>query len=518
MSLFTSAPVQPGAMRPLQEGGGTDYYTKKTKVSQYANANVYPTYGFKIYESAPSPFDERSGHTSTVVGQPLSKMMGQPIVGDIFTPADPEMEKLTQYFSRVVPASTKSIQATMTIKQHGLGALLERYVQGKLQDDVNVVNARMAGATEVERQLAMARLQDRYSEFIRVYGSEERLRQALLNQYIGGIPDPSVRGALAMEMRAGTEMGGATTMALSPGDVSTRAGAVGDVDRATYVEAVPDMAEETEMDVEAMRSDELHRQRKERLDTINAEMQLLRGRASLLEAEAKEIDSATGQSGRRPAGAVARQRAIIRESQTIGQRLVALQSEFDGILAQLDAEGEGRTVAPQGSVRDPTEFDAQTEAMSAVPMPSASAVGAGLDSGLAMGAGNPGADTEFTVGTFTPGHHTERGIAGGLGSTRAVVDRIERQPPSAPGFALASQDIGASQTYRDLTAGQRASMARADGGDLLSVASIFGGATTDPGSVGAGGGATQTTMTEFLGRPRPPPKQARVSGGALPPS
>ena len=516
MSLFTSAPVQPGAIRPLQEGGGTDYYTKKTKVSQYANANVYPTYGFKIYETAPSPFDERSGHTSTVVGKPLSKMMGQPVVGDIFTPADPEMEKLTQYFSRVVPASTKSIQATMTIKQYGLGALLERYVQGKLQDDVNVVNARMAGATEVERQLAMARLQDRYSEFIRVYGSEERLRQALLNQYIGGIPDPAVRGALAMEMRAGTEMGGATTMALSPGDVATPAGPVGDVDRATFVEAVPDMAEETEMDVEAMRSEALRRQRKERLDMLNQEMQLLRGQAILLETEVKEIDAETGQSGRRPAGAVKRQREIIRESQSIAQRLSSLQSEFDGITAQLDAEGEGRTVAPTGSVRDPTEFDAQTEAMSAVPMPSASGVGAGLDSGLAMGAGNPGADTEFTVGTFTPGHHMERGIAGGLGSTRAVVERIERQPPSAPGFALASQDIGASQTYRDLTAGQRASMARADGGsDLLSVASIFGGATTDPGSVGAGGGAEQTTMDQFMGRPRLP---ARVSGGAFRPS
>jgi len=501
MSLFTSAPVQPGAIRPLQEGGGTDYYTQKTKVSQYANANVYPTYGFKIYESAPSPLDERSGHTSTVVGKPLSQMMGQPIVGDIFTPAYPEMEKLTQYFSRVVPASTKSIQATMTIKQHGLGALLERYVQGKLQDDVNVVNSRMAGATEVERQLAMARLQDRYSEFIRVYGSEERLRQALLNQYIGGIPDESVRGALAMEMRAGTEMGGATTMALSPGDVSTPAGPVGDVDRATYVEAVPDMAEETEADVEAMKSEELKRQRMERLAVIDKKKRELIKRQEDLQAEVKEIDSETGQG---------RQDEILRKITTITRRLTSLQEEFNGIVAQLDAEVEGRAVAPEGSVRNPDDFDAQTEAMSAAPMPPAS--GVGLDSGLSMGAGNPGAETEFTVGTFTPGHHTERGIAGGLGSTRALVERIERQPPSAPGFALASADIGASQTYRDLTASQRASMARADGGsDILSVSSIFGGATTDPGSVGAsaGGGATQTTMTEFLGRPRPPPKGPR---------
>jgi hypothetical protein len=512
MSLFTSGVVQPGALRPLQDGGGTDYYTQKTKVSQFAKANVVPSYGFKIYESAPSPFDERSGHTATVVGRPDSKAMGQPTINDIFTPSDPEMEKLTQYFSRVAPSAVKSINASITIKNYGLKGLLERYIQGKLQDDVNVVNARMAGATEVERQLAMARLQDRYSEFVRAYGSEERLRQALLAEYVGGIPDPAVRGALANEIRAETQMGGATTMALSAdAGVATPAGPVGDVDRATYIDQADAEMEESNLDGEAMRSEEMIRQRRERLSIITEQVSRYEGELTDLAREAQEIDSMRGMGQAVGSDVVKRQKAIQRRATNLRRIVDGLRSEYDSIVEFIVAEENGAVAQPTASVRNPEEFDGQTEDIdTAVPM-KAEALPAGEGDGLSMGAGNPGADTEYSTGSFVPGHQRERGIAGGHGSVRSIVERIERQPPSAPSSALASADLGASQAYRQEV------VARGTGG-LFSESSIFGGASTVSGSVvsdpramsASAGGAEAGVSPRAVA-----PPSARVHGGAL---
>jgi len=496
MSLFTSGPVAPGALRPLQEGGGTDYYTQKTKVSQFAKANVVPSYGFKIYESAPSPFDERSGHTSTVVGRPDSKAMGQPTINDIFTPSDPEMEKLTQYFSRVAPSAVKSINASITIKQYGLKGLLERYIQGKLQDDVNVVNARMAGATEVERQLAMARLQDRYSEFVRAYGSEERLRQALLAEYVGGIPDPAVRGALANEIRAETQMGGATTMALSAdAGVATPAGPVGDVDRATYIDQADQEMDESSLDYDAMRDEEMIRQRRERLMDINKEVSVLQRKLNdILEKANDEVA---------PYLPVKIQRDNIKKAGELRTAIDRLQVERQEIISGIVRESEGAVAYYDGDVlQEMRDFDAETEGVgSAVPM-TAEALPAGEGDGLTMGAGNPGADTEYSTGTYVPGHQRERGIAGGHGTARAVVERIERQPPSARPAALASADLGASQAYRQEV------VARGTGG-LFSEASIFGGATTVSGSVVS----DPRAMSAAAGGAAVGPS-GRVSGGA----
>jgi hypothetical protein len=500
MSLFTSGVVQPGALRPLQEGGGTDYYTQKTKVSQFAKANVVPSYGFKIYESAPSPFDERSGHTATVVGRPDSKAMGQPTINDIFTPSDPEMEKLTQYFSRVAPSAVKSINASITIKNYGLKGLLERYIQGKLQDDVNVVNARMAGSTEVERQLAMARLQDRYSEFVRAYGSEERLRQALLAEYVGGIPDPAVRGALANELRAETQMGGATTMALSAdAGVATPAGPVGDVDRATYIDQADTEMEESNLDGEATRMAEISSRRRDRYFEISQRIREAERELSRLTRQANEIDE------ERP--------VTIKEGKRMISRASQLRTEIDSLKAEqlqiidsagLEADGVVSFVGGDAqSTRNPDDYDPETEGVTAEALP----VGEG--DGLSMGAGNPGADTEYSTGSFVPGHQRERGIAGGHGSVRAVVDRIERQPPSAPSSALASADLGASQAYRQEV------IARGTGG-LFSESSIFGSSTvsgsvvSDPRAMAALAGGAEAGVS-----PRAvAPPSARVSGGA----
>ncbi|NBT59798.1 hypothetical protein EBT16_13540, partial [bacterium] len=247
MSLFTSGLLPPGLIRPATEGGGTDYYNeKKTKISVITNPAVNPSYGiYKTYSNAPPTPNERDGNTATVVQQPRTVELS---ISDVFNPGNAEMEALTQYFSRVVPSKVKSTRAAITIGRFGVKQLLEQFLRSKLQEDMEVVEARMAGATDVERELAMARMQDRYSDMIRNYGTDQRVRQALLRQFIGRIDDPALRQALTRDIRHAEATLGTSTMSLNPGVVSTEGEAMAELDRSAYYDEVGSEMGENEID------------------------------------------------------------------------------------------------------------------------------------------------------------------------------------------------------------------------------------------------------------------------------
>lgn len=216
MSQFiSSAPNPPGAVRPLQVGG-TNYYTEKTKASAVASANVQPTYGFKIYENQPAALGERSGHYSVVVQQPDDKRMDAPSLDNVFTPANPETIELTNYFTRTLPNQTRSAKAAIALEKLSLNQLLERYLRGKLQDDAEEVMARYQGATDVEREIASARLQNRYTEMIRHYGTDQRVREAILRDVVAGEPDRAVREAITRQLERESAMGGAGAFPVNP--------------------------------------------------------------------------------------------------------------------------------------------------------------------------------------------------------------------------------------------------------------------------------------------------------------
>lgn len=216
MSQFLqSAPAPIGATKPIQPGGVLSY-KNETKPSAFANEKVQATYGFKSYNNAPPCLGERSGHYSVVVDQPDDKRMGAPILDDIFTPSDPAMAELTEYFLKRLPAEQKSLGAVRTIQQHGLQDLLTRFLRKKLQDDAEEVRARYSGATAVESQLASARLQNRFSDMIRYYGSEQRLREAILRDVVGGQPEAALRASAGAALKREMAEGGAGAFPVDP--------------------------------------------------------------------------------------------------------------------------------------------------------------------------------------------------------------------------------------------------------------------------------------------------------------
>lgn len=427
MSLFTAGRVQPGMIRPQVDGGGTDYFLGKTKVSQITKPEVHPTYGFEIYKQAPSPLDLRSGHTCVVIEKPVSVSTPFATIENIFSPGNPEMEELTQYFSRVVPAQNKSVASAITIKQYGTKELLDRFLQSKLQDDVNVVNARMAGATEVERQLAMARLQDRYSHYIRSYGTEERVREAILRDVIGGIEEPAIRGALQAEMRHTTATGGATALPLSPGDVSTMGGGIADLDRSAYYDDVGQVVDSGNLDDVAQADEEqADFDDTQQLEEITARIDYLSTEAGRLIKEKRkaEID-----------GDTTKLRQIEKQFSLITLQIQTLETQrsvIDGSLPVSSGAGEqpidtllGDPIPPGGGSLEPDFGDGMNV----------------MDGGASA--------TEYRAGTYVRAIDRERPIRGVHGSTRVLREQIPVQPPSASARALASQDIGASQSYRE---------------------------------------------------------------------
>jgi len=428
MSLFTAGRVQPGMIRPQVDGGGTDYFLGKTKVSQITKPEVQPTYGFEIYKQPPAPLDLRSGHTCKVMEKPVSVSTPFATIENIFSPGNPEMEELTQYFSRVVPSQNKSVSSAITIKQYGTKELLDRFLQSKLQDDVNIVNARMAGATEVERQLAMARLQDRYSNYIRSYGTEERVRQAILRDVVGGIEEPAIRGALQMELRHTSATGGATALPISAGDVSTMGGAGADLDRSAYYDGV-------EQTLDSGNLDDVAQADVEQVDYDDAQqMEEITSRINYLSTEAGRL--------------IKEKRKAEIDGDTT--KLRQIEKQFSLITLQIQTLETQRSVIDGGlpvSSSSGTE-EQPIDTLLGDPIPPG---GGSLepDFGDGMNVMDGGASaTEYRAGTYVRAIDRERPIQGVHGSVRVLREQIPVQPPAAAAAALASQDVGASQSYR----------------------------------------------------------------------
>jgi hypothetical protein len=443
MSISVPARTLPGAVKPPVDGGGTSYYVKNTKVSQITNPKVNPVYANPVYKTLPPHLGERSGQISTVIGKPDDVKRGYSIQDEVFPPGNPEMEQLTEYYSRVVPAQNNSVEAAYTIKKYGLSELLERFLSSKLQDDVDTLKSRYAGATDVERQLAFSKLQNRYSDMVRHYGGEQRLRDALLREYIGGIEDPAVRGALQRENRFASAAFGSSTVALAPDEVAVPGAAEGEADRSAYYDGVNAMPM-TEMESEARAEDEREiEQPTSVIKELQEEIERLR------EAERELMVLMSGREAKTPGY----KRKYDGRELTFAQ----LRKERDLVLGEIRAatrslEREQSKYAVVSS-RTLTETVAETAAAAAAPTaPShpipqvelSTSTGDGMDV-LDGGASRP----DFTVGTSAPHHTRVVGVRGAIGESRSLREHIPTLPAAASARALADQDEGAAQSYRE---------------------------------------------------------------------
>jgi len=441
MSISIPARTPPGAVKPPVDGGGTSYYVKNTKVSQITNPDVNPVYANPVYKTLPPHLGERSGQISTVVGKPDDVKRGYSIQDEVFPPGNPEMEQLTEYYSRVVPAQNNSVEAAYTIKKYGLSELLERFLTTKLQDDVDTVKARYAGATDVERQLAFAKLQNRYSDMVRHYGGEQRLRDALLREYIGGIEDPAVRGALERENRYASAAFGSSTVALAPDEVAVPGAAEGEADRSAYYDGVNAMPT-TELEAEARAEDE---RELEQPTSVIKELQSEIER--LQEAERELMVLMSGREAKTPGY----KRKYDGREMTFAQ----LRKERDLVLGEIRAATRSleREQSKYGVVSSPSQTEAVAESAAAAPsapihpvpqVELSPSTGDGMDV-MDGGASRP----DFTVGTSAPHHTRVVGIRGAIGESRSLREHIPTLPASASARALADQDEGAAQSYRE---------------------------------------------------------------------
>ena len=428
---FTPVPI--GAVKPNEVGGGVNAYDEMTKVDSFANAKINPTYGFKIYESNPEALKERSGHYSVVVQQPDNKRLAQPNLDNVFTPSRPEEVELTKYFTRVLPQQTKNVKSAMALNKMSLDDLLERYIRGKLQEDAEEVMARYAGATEVERQLAEARLQNRYSDMIRQYGSESRLRDALMREMAGDQIDPALRGAITKQLRSEQAGMGAGSFPVVPGAAPESQPADAPMAMADIREGEivgEEEAKETELDIAEEDSAAFEGTQKE-LFEARTRLERLKAMYEEAEAEEKRLMKLYNLGAE-----ITEEEMLIAQERT--DEIHAEVMKAEDVLADLGQYMEDGGLPPLSAV--------DTAGDKAPPIP---AVGAG--SSYAASGTDSTLDTQLRrrVGTgfITPAEHEMPTRFGGSGRPIAQAsDAIEA--PAVPPTGRASLDPGASQAYR----------------------------------------------------------------------
>lgn len=419
MSQFTSGITHRGATRPLQDGG-VNFYINQTKPRGFANANVQGTYAlFSTYNTPPPYLGERSGHYSVVVQQPDDKRMGAPRPDEIFERGNPQNDEITEYFLNKVPAGKRAVKNALTIKKYGLNELMERFLRDKLQQDVDAVASRYAGATEVERRLAFERLQNRYSDMVRHYGSDMRLREAIMRDVIGDHPDPAVREAMRNELMKEQTGLGTAPMSVAPGEVETFEGGNADMVNADATEQMESQALEK---VNEMDQDEPEDYEGDDavVDTAGEgslnDIQTLRGmllRVTQAIASLKnQRETAIANEDFAEADKIERMIRRAEDDQVnILMRIEALKTGTE-VEGGLEAIGEGET--------DPGYAPGGTDSL--MTLPSAGFSGR-----------NP--------------REGERGIRGSHGSSRPLVGHIiGHQAPSVPASSMATNDPAAAGT------------------------------------------------------------------------
>ena len=421
-----------GAAKPLMPGG-TLSYSEQTKPSAYAKESVYSTYGvFPTYSTLPTYLGPRSGHYSDVIEKPDDKRMGAPDLNDVITPSDPQLEELTEYFLNRVPAEQKSIGAVLTIKEYGLQDLLTKFIRGKLQDDADMVKARYAGATQVEYDLAQARLQNRYSDMIRYYGGEQRLREALLRDYVGGLPEAALRASATNALQREMAEGGAGPFSVDAGGVPT----VGGMDAGAMA-----------ADAEAGQLDEMEEREPVEPEEAMPSVDQTQGDISRLLMEKRELETGLEEeeAALETAETEAERQNILSEIQrleseirTIRLQILELQQgssqvQTDGGMYADDVDGTADEYAPvqEGMGAEPADGPGSTFGSSLLPVP---AVGGGGGMGREMPMAGPG----------------------GSSSRAKVGEIIGHQSAAAPAKAMASQDpAAAGATARQDQMGRR---------------------------------------------------------------
>lgn len=433
MSQFvSSAPVPVGATKPIQPGGILSY-KNETKPKAFANQRVQATYGFKTYNTLPPYLGERSGHYSVVVDQPDDVRLGAPGLEDVFEPANPEMVELTDYYLTRLPSEQKNLSAIRTIQQHGLQDLLTMYLRKKLQDDAEEVKARYAGATTVEAELASARLQNRFSDMIRYYGSEQKLREALLRDVVGGQPDAALRAVAGAAIQREMAEGGAGAF---PVDAGAPAGAMprmgGDVG-AVGADAEDIMQAETnKTEAEAFRRLEEAGEPLPSPFAIKSRITQLDQRLAVLNTEEEQLNEDID-----VVSSEEEVQRIAARLEEIAEERANLIEARDAMVLDMRASAPGRGAAAADEAADTgylMDDDAPAEYA-----PGGSAASQYAPIPMVGGGGGLGAGPAFSEPRM-PTTSTARPLVGEI---------IGQQSAAAPASARATKDLGAAGTARE---------------------------------------------------------------------